>query len=109
MGWIITYLISIFLFYLIFFKTRHFSHERVYLDDNDKSYYRSYECHWIDKGKCKLPLWFWLLGFIILAIPVLNIIAYIVYVIVVMTGCCDDYDDRYVLCNGLLEFLKKEY
>lgn len=109
MGWIITYLISIFLFYLAFFKIRHFSHEKVYLDDNEKSYYRTYEYRWIDKGKHKFSLWFWILGFIVLVIPIANIVTYIVYVIAVMTGFCDNCDNRYVLCNGLLEFLKKEY
>lgn len=109
MGWIIVYVISIFLFYLVFFKIRHFSHERVYLDDNEKAYYKNYEYRWIDKGRCKLPLWVWLLGFIILAIPVLNIVVYIAVVISVMAGGYNDCDDRFVLCNGLIEFLKKEY
>ena len=105
MGCIITYLISIFLFYLSFFKIRHFSHERVYLDDNEKAYYKNYEYRWIDKGRCKLPLWVWLLGFIILAIPVLNIVVYIAVVISVMAGGYNDCDDRFVLCNGLIDFL----
>lgn len=105
----ITYLVSIFLFYSIFFNIRHFSREKVYLDDNDKSYYRRYEYHWIDKGKYKLPVWLWLLGLIILAIPVLNIVVYVFFVIAVVTGGGNSSDDRYVLWNGFTEFLKKKY
>ena len=103
MLWIISYLITAFCYYLIFFKAR----EEHYEKETD---HWSSDRVWVDKGKAKYPVWLWILAGTIALIPILGILVMAFCVIWFIIGFGDTYDrERYKLNCSFLSFLNKKY
>lgn len=109
MLWIIIYTISILCFYLIFFRIKYRTSEKVYLDEDSDRYYRNYEYRWIDKGKVKFPLWIWFVGLIVLLTPVLNIMVYLFLTAYTVCGGFEESEIQFVLGENFKKFLNKRY
>lgn len=91
---IIIYTISIFCFYLIFFRIK----------------YRTRESYrWVDKGKATFPVWVWFVGLIVLLTPVLNIAMYLSITAVTVCGGFDGSDNQFVLGENFKKFMNKRY
>lgn len=100
---IISYLITAFCYYLIFFKAREEHYEK------ETDHWNS-DRVWVDKGKAKYPVWFWLLFLSIAMIPFLGGVVMVLVVIWFIIGLGDTYDqERYKLNGSFLSFLNKKY
>lgn len=101
---IISYLITAFCYYLVFFKTRKEYYEKV-----NEDYYYSGRV-WVDKGKAKFPLWMWFAMGLIGIIPVLGTLTFIVIIVWFSIGFGNECDrERYKINNKIIEFLNKKY
>lgn len=100
---IISYLITAFCYYLIFFKAR----EEHYEKETD---HWSSDRVWVDKGKAKYPVWLWIMAGTIVMIPILGGVVMVLVVIWLIIGFGDTYDqERYKLNGSFLSFLNKKY
>lgn len=105
MLWIISYLITAFCYYLIFFKVR----EEHYEKETD---HWSSDRVWVDKGKAKYPVWLWIFAGTIAMIPVMGVLVMVGFVIWLIIGLGDTYTydrERYKLNSSFVSFLNKRY
>lgn len=103
MFWIISYLITAFCYYLIFFKAREEHYEK-------ETYHCSSDRVWVDKGKAKYPVWLWILAGTIALIPFFGMLVMLVIVCWLCVGIGNTWDrERYKLNSSFVSFLNKRY
>ena len=100
MIFLIIYTISSLLFYLIFFC---FKEQKWTITENGRE--------WTTTKRIKFPLWFWLIGIIVLIIPIMNIVGEILFMIVLYSKYNNnsDWDYRYRFDNKFIAILNKKY
>lgn len=103
MLWIISYLITAFCYYLIFFKAR----EEHYEKETDHWFSDSV---WVDRGKAKYPIWLWILAGTIAMIPVMGMIVMLGIVCWLCARIRNTWEGvSYKLNSHFLSFLNKKY
>lgn len=99
-GILIIYIISLILYYLIFFC---FKEQKLTWVENKKE--------WKITKRIKFPLWFWIIGTIVLITPILNITGLVIFSMIlhINYNADSDWDYKYRFHNKLISILNKKY